>query len=336
MTRKSLINVLSSMKVAIGLFIALGIIAAFGTLIPQGFSDEVYLETYGTTLGRAVLWLGLDHLYTVWWFVGLGLVLTVSVLACSLRRLRHVRGIHAIGSLCLHFALVLVILGAVASGLFGSSEMVNLGIHESKQLTEGGLKGYEITVDDFEIEYYDGGSASQYYCGLRLTDPKGISIHDNISVNQPYHHDHIKIYQQTYGWEVMGRYVRGDETLPFRLKENESVDLGDGKMLMVRFVPDFDERSQSLQSRSAKPNNPVMVAAITADDYIMDMVTLHPGKDASLGGGKLYFEQYGLYSGLHVKKDIGVPMVYAGFALLLVGLGLRYLPIPSRKKGGDA
>lgn len=326
MPMKSLVRFLISMKTTIALFIILGVVASFGTLIPQGLSSDWYLEHYGTAQGQFVLTLGLDDLYRAWWFIALGLVLIALLLFCTLRRMRAVRSLVGAGSIALHLAIVLVVLGVGISAITGVDEIVQVGIGENMELSNGSLKGYEIGVEDFRISYYDNGSPSQYDTDITVTDTQGVTFHEHIWVNEPYRRDHIKVYQQSYGWEVFGSYESDEEDISFRLKEGAEQHLEDGTRLMTVFIPHFDERAQTMESLSPEPRNPVLAVGKMQGEHLQHLVLLRPSETTTLGAGEVSFEKYAPYAGLHVKRDMGIPVIFAGFVFFILGLALRYLP----------
>lgn len=324
---KTMMQLLASMKTAIALFIALGVVASFGTLIPQGFSSDRYLSEYGPTQGKIILALGLDNIYHTWWFIALGLVLILSLLICTFRRIKAVRTSRGLGSIVLHLSLVLIVVGAGVSGLFGFDDTVKLAIGEEKTFQDGALANYRLSVEDFNISFYDNGAPSQYDTKLTLSEPNNITYHETIWVNNPYNRDHITIYQHSYGWETKGSYERDGNKQDFSLKDQGDLTTeGSPYHLMTIFVPNYDEHGGSFDSLSPEPKNPVLVVGLVDGESVYDMAILRPGGSEKLGDGTVYFEGFSPYTGLHIKKDYGIPFVYAGFILLLLGMALRYLP----------
>lgn len=84
---RRLLDLLSSLRLAIGLLLALALASAVGTLVPQNAPPEQYHRLYGPGLRKLIFALGLQDVYASWWFVLLMALLGGSVLCCSLRRL---------------------------------------------------------------------------------------------------------------------------------------------------------------------------------------------------------------------------------------------------------
>jgi len=98
-------ELMDSMKFAVVLLIVMTTVSVIGVLLPQyppdGFAgslEMLYLDKFGKVLGGLFIFLGLDHLFTVWWYYLLLALLCFNILVCSLHRLgsilRLVRRVH--------------------------------------------------------------------------------------------------------------------------------------------------------------------------------------------------------------------------------------------------
>jgi cytochrome c biogenesis protein len=88
---KKFIKSLSNLKLAIFLLLLIAFFSAIGTIIEQDKSIEFYKITYATFfLGRPIwvylLQLGLNHIYSSWWFFLLLLVFGTCLLSCTFSR----------------------------------------------------------------------------------------------------------------------------------------------------------------------------------------------------------------------------------------------------------
>ena len=78
-----------SLKLSISLLIALATTSIIGTVIPQGPQME-YLQHIGPTKTKIYSALGFFDMYHSWWFILLLYLLTVNLIACSVKRLPRV------------------------------------------------------------------------------------------------------------------------------------------------------------------------------------------------------------------------------------------------------
>ena len=76
----------ASIRLAIGLFILIAVIATIGTIIPQGEPTELYVSKYGELASWWLSKSGLTDLYHSWWFTGLLLLLSINSLTCFSKR----------------------------------------------------------------------------------------------------------------------------------------------------------------------------------------------------------------------------------------------------------
>jgi cytochrome c biogenesis protein len=82
---------LSSVRLTIPLLIVLAVVSIFGTLIPQNGTPEEYLRIYKFSTYKILRILGFLDMYHAGWFVFLLALLSLNLMACSLRRWPSVR-----------------------------------------------------------------------------------------------------------------------------------------------------------------------------------------------------------------------------------------------------
>jgi len=80
------VDVLSSLKLAISLFIALAILSAIGTVIQQGESSDFYIKEYGEPLFQWFQTFGFTDVYNQTWFRAVLGLLIVNSLTCFYKR----------------------------------------------------------------------------------------------------------------------------------------------------------------------------------------------------------------------------------------------------------
>ena len=120
---------LSAVPLALALVVLLALACIVGTVLPQGGEVGQYLQHNPAAAGRmAVLArLGLTHVFSAWWFIGLLCALAASLATCSARRFTAIfraagslRG-RAVGSLMTHTSMLLILAGGVIRGIWGQA-----------------------------------------------------------------------------------------------------------------------------------------------------------------------------------------------------------------------
>ena len=329
---KGILRSLSSMKTGLVLLLLLGAVSSLGSLIPQGEQVSFYRAHYGELLGSFLLLLSFDKLYSSWWFILLGVIFACNILLCSMQRVKNVKNLRSAGSVLLHFSILVVFAGSLLSGMAGKSAYIEIDVADTADLSTIGFPGYHLTVKDFKIDYYDTWEPKQYTSSVLLLDAKGNRIVDEISVNHPLKTEGLTIYQNSYGWMTKGRIIgeKGDQ--PFELINGEELKLANGLILKILFVPDFDPLSGNLQSKTPLPNNPHLACALIKGEQLLDVQIISQGDTQKIEDVTIAFDGYRYYTGLEVKKDPGVKVVYGGFFLMLLGLACRYLTPPPGSK----
>ena len=88
-------DAMDSMKFAVVMLIVLAVVSLVGVILPQfppeGFAgtlETLFIQKYGKFFGGIFVFLGLDHLFTAWWYYLLLALLCFNITVCSLNRLK--------------------------------------------------------------------------------------------------------------------------------------------------------------------------------------------------------------------------------------------------------
>lgn len=81
-----LLSILSSLRLAISLFLILAFLTIFGTFIDQGREASFYLEKYGDQWGGWIVRLKVDDIYHSWYYVSFLSLLCINALSCVYNR----------------------------------------------------------------------------------------------------------------------------------------------------------------------------------------------------------------------------------------------------------
>ncbi|MBQ9579409.1 MAG: cytochrome c biogenesis protein ResB, partial [Ottowia sp.] len=83
---RAFLELLASMRFAVALLAVVGIVAAIGTVVPQGEGLGAYINKFGAFWGTLFVRLGLGQVYSAWWFL---LILALLVASTALCLVRH-------------------------------------------------------------------------------------------------------------------------------------------------------------------------------------------------------------------------------------------------------
>lgn len=87
---QSLWDFFCSLKLTMFLLIGLALISIIGTIIPQGSLPPEYVQQISPAKLKFYTSLGFFDMYHSWWFILLLYLLTVNLVACSIKRLPHI------------------------------------------------------------------------------------------------------------------------------------------------------------------------------------------------------------------------------------------------------
>ena len=90
---RQIIKILTDLKFALAVLLAIAIASSFGSVIEQDENILFYQQNYpldkpiyGFINSNLILFLGLDHIYRTWWFLLLLFILGISLISCTITR----------------------------------------------------------------------------------------------------------------------------------------------------------------------------------------------------------------------------------------------------------
>lgn len=388
--RRELLPILANLRLAIALLLAIALFSMAGTVIEQGQSVEFYQANYpedpalfGFLTWKAIVTLGLDHVYWTWWFLALLIWFGLSLIACTFTRqlpaLKAARGwkfyqqprqfeklalsttvengslpsliealhqrqykvfqqedqlyarkglVGRIGPIVVHASMVLILLGAVWGTFTGfmAQEMIPSGattqitniVKSGPWSTPQLPKDWAVQVNRFWIDYTPEGQIDQFYSDLSIVDLNGQELdRQTIHVNQPLKHAGVTLYQAD--WAIAAAQVRLNNSpilqLPMRqLQVN-------GGRLWATWVPTKPDMSQGVTLLTQDMQGTVMI--YDAKGKLVSPV--HIGSALEVDGVNVTVVDLVGSTGLQIKSDPGIPLIYAGFGLLMAGVVMSYV-----------
>lgn len=218
-----------------------------------------------------------------------------------------------VGPLLVHTGMVLLMVGAVWGALGGNRLERFLAPGRSLDLlNRDGDTQLSIRLDAFEVERDPAGRPEQFRSQLSLSDS---SDPEEISVNHPLRHRGITIYQADWSLAAIGVQIGRSPELQLPLQTYPEL----GEQVWGLVLPTRPDGSQPVFLSLDNEKGPVSV--YDSDGQIITL--LRPGGPTSeVNGLPMRVASVLPASGLLLKRDPGVPLVYLGFAVLLLGGGM--------------
>ena len=234
-----------------------------------------------------------------------------------------------IGPIVVHASMLLVLAGAIWGALTGfmAQEMIESGTtFQVKNILDAGPmaapqvpKDWSVKVNRFWIDYTAEGSIDQFYSDLSVVDNGGKEIdRETIYVNKPLRYRGVTFYQTD--WAIAGVRFRLNNSPVLKLPMAPLQTNGKGR-LWGTWIPTKPDLSQGV-SLLAKDLQGTLLIYDTAGKLL---TTVRAGMYAEVNGVKLYIDEIVGSTGLQIKADPGIPIVYLGFGLLMVGVMMSYV-----------
>ncbi|MBD2129988.1 cytochrome c biogenesis protein [Microcoleus sp. ZQ-A2] len=234
-----------------------------------------------------------------------------------------------IGPIVVHASMLMILAGSIWGALTGfmAQEMVASGnTFQIKNIIDAGplatpktLNDWSVRVNRFWIDYTPEGGIDQFYSDLSVVDQAGKDVdQQTIYVNKPLRYRGVTIYQTD--WGIAAVRVRLNKSPIFQIPMAQLDTQGKGR-LWGTWIPTKPDMSQGA-SVLARDLQGTLLVYDAAGKLVS---TVRPGMATQVNGITLKVDDVIGSTGLQIKADPGIPMVYTGFGLLMLGVIMSYV-----------
>ncbi|KAI8016242.1 hypothetical protein LOK49_LG05G01913 [Camellia lanceoleosa] len=233
-----------------------------------------------------------------------------------------------------HLAMLLIMAGGTmsAAGSFRGSVTVPQGLN----FVVGDVMGpsgflsnpletfdTEVHVNRFYMDYYDSGEVRQFHTDLSLFDLEGKEVmRKTISVNDPLRFGGITIYQTD--WSLSTLQILKDGEGPFNLAM-APLKLNGDKKLFGTFLPVGNSGSPNVKGISMLARDLQSIVLYDQEGKFAGIRRPNSKLPIDIDGTKIVILDAIGSTGLDMKTDPGVPIVYAGFGALMLTTCISFL-----------
>jgi cytochrome c biogenesis protein len=229
-----------------------------------------------------------------------------------------------IAPIIVHFSMILILLGTIIGSLFGfkAQEIVpkTENFHIQNILANGPstiIPPTSARINDFWITYTKTKTISQFYSDISILDSQGNETNrKTISVNYPLIQDGIYYYQTD--WNLIGLRIQNSKNQIF---EYPLLNIfGNSEKVWLTWISDPNS-----------PNDGVLAIIDNLEGYC----SIYNSSGQFLGNLELnetntFNQQLTLSeiissTGLQIKTDPGIPIIYLGFLFLMLSTLISYI-----------
>jgi cytochrome c biogenesis protein len=229
-----------------------------------------------------------------------------------------------IAPIIVHFSMILVLVGTIISSLFGfkAQEIVpkTENFHIQNILSNGRLTiipQNAARVNDFWITYTKNKTVSQFYSDISILNTNGNEIkRKTISVNYPFVHKGVYYYQTD--WNLVA--------LRFQTNTNQIVEYP-----LVNVFPNQEKIWLTWISNNQFTQNGIILLIDNLEGYC----SIYSDDGQFLGNMEIqetvnFNQNITLLeilssTGLQIKLDPGIPLIYLGFGFLMISTLMSYI-----------
>ncbi|MCP9802554.1 cytochrome c biogenesis protein ResB [Cyanobium sp. T1G-Tous] len=228
-----------------------------------------------------------------------------------------------VGPLLVHAGMVVLMLGAAWGALGGQRAEQYLAPGRSLELMDSrGSSQLTLALDGFSIQRDPAGRPEQFTSQLRILEGDGsggsLLKQAEISVNHPLRFQGVTLYQADWALATISLQLGKSPLLELPLQSFPQL----GEQIWGIVLPTRPDGSEPVLLSLGSEQGPIEIYG--ADG--ISLARLAPGGAAvEVKGLPIRVESVLPASGILLKRDPGVPLVYAGFAIALAGGGLSLL-----------
>lgn len=234
-----------------------------------------------------------------------------------------------IGPIVVHASMLLILLGAIWGAMTGffAQEMVPSGqTFQVRNIFDAGPwaaaqipKDWSVKVNRFWIDYTPNGTIDQFYSDLSVLNQAGAEVdRQTIYVNKPLRYKGVSFYQADWGIAAVRFHLNNSPLLQLPMA---LLDTGGAGRLWGTWIPTKPDMSEGV-SVVAKDLQGILLVYDMQGQLIG---TVREGMSVDVNGITLSIAEIIGSTGLQIKADPGIPLVYTGFGLLMLGVVLSYV-----------
>lgn len=236
------------------------------------------------------------------------------------------------GTFFTHLSLILILLGAMAGGIWGFEDP-RFSVAEGSTRELGLGTGIAVRLNEFADAYHNDGTPADYRADVTLLDGGEPVKSGTVRVNSPLRYKGVAFHQSFFGQAAMLTVRDASGTVLF----SDAVPLSGESGTAQRPAGSFSIPGEGITVNVAgpslaEPDPLVRPGEVRVDIFYQGVRAVPPrnltvGTPADIAGLTFTFEREARFVGFNVVKDPGMNIIWVACAFMMAGLVmLFYLP----------
>ena len=223
-----------------------------------------------------------------------------------------------LGPILIHLGMILLMIGSTYGSLNGKTIERFLAPGRSIDLLdENKEKELTIELQKFQIERDPKGRAEQYRSLVNVVEPNGNNEIKEISVNYPLWYKGLTLYQADWSLAAITVQINNSPKLQIPIESIPEL----GEQVWGTILPTKKDGTDPILLTVNNELGPVMIYDIDGSK----LINLSTNREAQVKETLIKIINIIPSSGLLLKRDPGVPIVYTSFTIILIGGALSLI-----------
>ena len=223
-----------------------------------------------------------------------------------------------LGPILIHLGMILLMIGATYGSLNGKTIEKFLAPGRSIDLLNNNEeKGLTIELKKFKIERDPQGRAEQYRSIVNVIEPNGNNQSKEISVNYPLRYKGLTLYQADWALAAITIQIGNSPKLQVPIEPIPQL----GEQVWGTIIPTNKDGKDPILVTVDSELGPVNI--YDSDGKLL--TTISTNEEEKVKEALIKIINIIPSSGLLLKHDPGVPLVYSSFAIILIGGSLSII-----------
>ena len=223
-----------------------------------------------------------------------------------------------LGPILIHLGMILLMIGATYGSLNGKTIEKFLAPGRSIDLLNNNEeKGLTIELKKFKIERDPQGRAEQYRSIVNVIEPNGNNQSKEISVNYPLRYKGLTLYQADWALAAITIQIGNSPKLQVPIEPIPQL----GEQVWGTIIPTNKDGKDPILVTVDSELGPVNI--YDSDGTLL--TTISTNEEEKVKEALIKIINIIPSSGLLLKHDPGVPLVYSSFAIILIGGSLSII-----------